>query len=101
MVLGLVGAEALVRWQHEDGRIVSRRGISSRCLKKMVLSPRWIPMCLGRACSQLSRVDGKREGSPFRISVNLSSVDIASEQLIPQILEITPGLRPGPPIPGI
>lgn len=48
--LGIVGAEALVRWQHEDGRIV-RPGISSRCLKKMVLSPRWIPMCSGRSAA--------------------------------------------------
>ncbi|MFR3752399.1 MAG: hypothetical protein ACLTW9_09020 [Enterocloster sp.] len=56
-------------------------------------------MCSGRVCSQLSQWM-EQGGEPLPISVNLSSVDIASEQLIPQILEIT-RLRPGPQIPGI
>ena len=42
----------------------------------------------GTVCSQLSQWM-EQGGEPLPISVNLSSVDIASEQLIPQILEIT------------
>ena len=50
--LGIVGAEALVRWLSPSrGLVPPDRVISSRCLKKMVLSPRWIPMCSGRSAA--------------------------------------------------
>ena len=85
--LGIVGAEALVRWQHEDGRIVPP-GDFIPLFEKNGFITQVDTYVFGTVCSQLSQWM-EQGGEPLPISVNLSSVDIASEQLIPQILEIT------------
>lgn len=85
--LGLIGAEALVRWQHEDGRIFPP-GDFIPLFEKNGFITQVDTYVFKTVCCQLSRWM-EEGGEPLPISVNLSSVDIASEQLIPQILEIT------------
>lgn len=85
--LGVIGAEALVRWQHEDGRLIPPGEFIPLFEKNGFITQVDIYVLM-TVCVQLSRWM-KQGGEPIPISVNLSSVDIASEQLIPQILEIT------------
>lgn len=85
--LRLIGAEALVRWQHEDGKIIPP-GDFIPLFEKNGFITQVDTYVFRTVCGQMSRWM-EEGGVPVPISVNLSSVDIASEQLIPQILEIT------------
>lgn len=83
----LAGAEALVRWKREDGSIIGPGEFIPLFEKNGFISQ--IDYYVFRqVCRKLKEwID--QGGKPITISVNLSSVDIAVEQLVKDILECT------------
>lgn len=85
--LSLVGAEALVRWQWEDGRLISP-GEFVPLFEKNGFIAKVDTYVFEEVCrKQLERLGQGRE--PLKIALNLSSVDISEENLISRILECT------------
>lgn len=80
----VVGAEALLRWQHpEKGLIPPDRFIPiAEANGTIVEIGQWV---LDQACWQAAQ--WSREGSPIRIAVNLSAVQLRQESIVNDILE--------------
>ncbi|MGO1233779.1 MAG: putative bifunctional diguanylate cyclase/phosphodiesterase [Marinobacter sp.] len=80
----VVGAEALLRWQHPDkGLIPPDRFIPiAEANGTIVEIGQWV---LDQACWQAAH--WSREGSPLRIAVNLSAVQLRQESIVDDILE--------------
>jgi diguanylate cyclase (GGDEF)-like protein len=80
----VVGAEVLLRWQHpEKGLIPPDRFIPiAEANGTIVEIGQWV---LDQACWQAAQ--WSREGSPIRIAVNLSAVQLRQESIVNDILE--------------
>lgn len=85
--LSLAGAEALVRWQREDGSIITPGDFVPLFEKNGFIS-QVDAYVFEEVCRKLKEwMD--QGGQPVCISVNLSSVDMEVEHLVPKILECT------------
>lgn len=83
----LVGAEALVRWQREDGRIMGPGTFIPLFEKNGFISQ--VDYCLFIQVCRKLREWQDEGGSPVCISLNLSSVDICVKGILEEILEGT------------
>lgn len=81
----LAGAEALIRWVCQDGTVIWP-GEFIALFEKNGFITRLDLYVLEQVCMWLKRRAGQGEKA-VQISINLSSVDISSDQIIAQILE--------------
>jgi len=85
---GLVGAEALVRWEHPERGLLAPAQFLSLAEETGMIVPlgRWV---LQEACAQASRWQANRRcGLFFHISVNVSAHQLANNELSPLVTEV-------------
>ncbi len=93
---GLVGAEALVRWEHPERGLLAPAQFLSLAEETGMIVPlgRWV---LQEACAQATRWQANRRGGLFpRIAVNVSARQLADNELGPLVTEVLArtGLNP-------
>ena len=84
----LVGAEALVRWEHPERGLLAPAQFLSLAEETGMIIPlgRWV---LQEACAQAARWQANRRcGSLLRISVNVSAHQLANNELVPLVTEV-------------
>ncbi len=85
----LHGFEALIRWQHPEKGLVTPKDFMAIAEETYLIVPmdRWV---LHTACEQLAQWRRQfPQIPPFKMSVNLSALDLWSDQLIDEIRAVT------------
>lgn len=83
----IVGAEALVRWLREDGTLI-QPGDFVPLFEKNGFLVQVDLYVFEQVCKKLEEWEGKG-GIPLPVSINVSSVDIQSGQVVSKVLEYT------------
>ena len=84
---GLVGAEALVRWEHPEHGLLAPAEFLPLAEETGMIVPlgRWV---LQEACAQAARWQANGPGGLFpRIAVNVSAHQLANDELVPLVTE--------------